>query len=81
MANLDELAAKDFHCTLGDEELDTIADLTLRLHQRRARATGALLTPMQSRPYMQRAVTEREGMRSAVRHVVSALVLLDFVEV
>lgn len=78
--SLDRLAAEPVECVLGDAELDRIADLTLRLHQARARRSGALLTQLQCRPYAERSETERDGMRSAVRHVVMALALLDIIQ-
>jgi len=78
---LDQLASADFVCALGDEELDRIADLTLRLHQRSARRAGALLPDHMMRTYAERSETERDGLRSAVKHVVCSLVLLDIVHV
>jgi len=56
------------------------ADLVLRLHQKSSRGHGALLTHSQQRTYVERTETEQLGMRSAVRHVLHALILLDVVE-
>ncbi|MDE3097028.1 MAG: hypothetical protein KGK07_13650 [Chloroflexota bacterium] len=79
-APLDRLALADLSVSYPQETLDEVADLVLRRHQLSARNAGALLTPAQARPYLERGETERLGMRSAVVHVLHALLLLDLVE-
>lgn len=70
----------DVRTALPPHVLDEVADLTLRIHQASARAAGALLPPAMTRTYSERREDERHGMRSAVEHVVEALVLLDLIE-
>ena len=78
--NIEHLANLAFVADLGEARLGEVADLVLRLHQKRARRNGALLTHAQQRPYSALAETERLGMRSAVQEVLNALLLLDIVE-
>jgi len=79
---LDALAAQGvaLELELPAHVLAEVADLTLRLHLRRAVTAGAVLTPAMMRSYLERSETEREGMCSAVLHVVRALVLLGIIE-
>jgi hypothetical protein len=65
---------------LGHPMLDQVADLVLRLHQSSARAAGAILPVRLQRSYAQYTETERLGMRCAVEHVLTALVLLDIID-
>jgi hypothetical protein len=65
---------------LGDEVLDGVADLVLRLHQGEARRAGAILPRQMLRPYTERREVERIGMRSACKHVVMALVLMGIID-
>jgi hypothetical protein len=83
MHNLDELAPLGVHLTIGvgDSSLGEVADLTLRLHLMQAQRAGAVLTADMLRSYAERSEVERDGMRSAVLHVLKALVLLDIIEV
>lgn len=80
MAELERLAQLDRPAELPEETLAAVADLVLRLHQRRSRAHGAILTPRMRVPYAERSETERLGMRSAVQHVLDALILLEVVD-
>jgi len=82
MGKLDELAAQGKECqvALSDAMLNRIADLTLRLHQQAAREAGAILPPHMMRTFSERPDSERAGMRSAVQHVIIALVLLDIID-
>jgi hypothetical protein len=73
--------ARTLDCALGNPELDRLADLTLRIMQDATRRAGGLLTEMQSRTYAERSDAEREGMRSTMKHVVFALVLLEVIDV
>lgn len=77
---LERLATADIAVTMPDEVYGEIADLVLRLHQRSSRDKGALLSPNHRRTYAERSETEQLGMRSAVHHVLHALLLLDLVE-
>jgi hypothetical protein len=79
---LDALAGQgvELELELPKHVLAEVADLTLRLHQRRARTAGAILTPAMMRSYRERSETEQEGMCSAVLHVLRALVLLGVIE-
>jgi hypothetical protein len=72
--------ARTLECGLGRSELDRIADLMLRIMQDSTRRAGGLLTEMQSRTYAERSDAEREGLRSAVRHMLFSLILLDIVD-
>ena len=65
---------------LPEHVLAEVADLTLRLHQESARNAGAILPSAMTRSYTERGESEQAGMRSAVVHVLAALVLLDLVE-
>ncbi len=65
---------------LGPATLDQVADLVLRLHAQSARAAGAILPPRLQRTYGELSETERLGMRSAVEHVLTALVLLGIID-
>lgn len=67
-------------CELGRATLDQVADLVIRLHQVTAQRAGAILGIDMMRTYEQRTDIEREGMRAAVRHVLTALVLLDIID-
>ena len=80
--NLAELAARHAQVEVGlsAEVLAQAADLTLMIHQRAAREAGAILPAHMLRSYAERRETERDGMRSAIRHVLVALVLLEIVE-
>jgi hypothetical protein len=78
--NLDSLASLDLSVDLPPETLHAVADLVLRLHQRSAREHGAILNAHMLRTYQDRSETERLGFRSAVRHVLHALLLLDVVQ-
>jgi hypothetical protein len=71
---------KDMTVDLGEEVLDGVADLVLRLHQEDARSHGAILPRHMMRPYLERRESERAGMRSAVKHVVMALVLMGIID-
>lgn len=79
---LDELTIQGAraHIALGPATLDQVADLTLRLHAQAARAAGAILPARLQRSYGELSETERLGMRSAVEHVLTALVLLDIID-
>ena len=77
---LARLAGADLSVAFPDPTLDEVADLVLRRHQVGARNAGALLSSAQQRTYLERGETERLGMRSAVVHVLHALLLLDLVE-
>lgn len=81
-ASLQHLAEESLtvECALSDDELGLVADLMLRIMQRHARARGALLTQMQGRSYAERSDVEREGLRSAVKHALVALVLLGIID-
>lgn len=80
--DLEQLAASGAVMThqLGAATLDQVADLTLRLHRNAARAGGAILPARLSRSYDQLTETERLGMRSAVVHVLTSLVLLGIID-
>lgn len=73
------LAMRDGLPTLPEAELDELADLVLRLHQRNAQRNRAVLTADMLRPYAVRSDVERAGMRSAVQHVMHALILREVV--
>jgi hypothetical protein len=79
---LEELAAvaRSVETTLGNDALAEVAELALLVHHQRARAAGVLMSPAVSRPWEARSYTEQIAMRSAVRHVVIALVLLRIIE-
>jgi hypothetical protein len=79
---LERLAAlgRDLDVKLRDRSLDDVADLALRLLQQGTRSRSGLLTPSMVRSYAERTDVEREGMRSAIVHVLRALVLLDLIE-
>jgi len=72
--------ARDLRVDLSPSTLAEIADLTLRLHQDHARQAGAILSGGMARSYRERSEQEREGLASAVQHVLMALVLLDIIE-
>jgi hypothetical protein len=82
MGKLDDLTieGRDVQCALSDAMLSRVADLVLRLHQDKARQSGAVLPPHMLRSYAERPETEREGMRSACRYMVVALVLLGIID-
>jgi hypothetical protein len=65
---------------LSDAELDRIGDLALRIMQDQARAAGAILPGHMQRSYFERSEGERQGARSALSNVLSALILLDFID-
>ncbi|HBZ69304.1 MAG TPA: hypothetical protein DEP35_06010 [Deltaproteobacteria bacterium] len=71
---------RDLEVALSDRTLAEVADLVLRLHQDHARRAGAILPSAMQRAYYERGEMERDGMRSAVKHVLMALVLLDIIE-
>jgi hypothetical protein len=72
--------ARTLECGLGRSELDRIADLMLRIMQDSTLRAGCLLTETQSLTYAERSDAEREAMRSAVRHILFSLILLDIVD-
>jgi hypothetical protein len=72
--------ARALRVELGDEVLDGVADLVLRLHQREATEARAILPPAMMRTYSERSAAERAGMRSACKHVVMALVLTGVID-
>jgi len=71
---------RDVECSLSEQELATVADLVLRLHQDHARRAGAVLPARLSRGFAERDETERDGMQAAVSYVIRALVLLGYIE-
>lgn len=77
---LERLAATQLTVDLPEETLAEAADLVLRLHQQMAREHGAILAQHMTRTYTERTDAEQLGMRSAVQHVLHALLLLDVVE-
>lgn len=82
MGKLDALVAKgrEVRAALDEHALGEVADLVLRLHQQAAREAGAILPAHMMRSYRERDEGERAGMRSAVEHVIVALVLLGVIE-
>jgi hypothetical protein len=79
MSNNAFLALREGLPMLPEEELDAVADLVLRLHQRTAQKNRAVLTADMLRPYAERSDPERAGMRSAVQHVMHALLLREII--
>jgi hypothetical protein len=79
---LRELAtvASGVDTTLSDDLLAEIAELALLVHHERARDAGVLMSSPVAREWHHRTDGERLAMRSAVRHVVIALVLLRVIE-
>jgi hypothetical protein len=82
MSEIEALAARasEVTTTLGTAELNRIAALTHRIAQDEVRRLGGILSPVLGRSYEELSSREREGMRSAVSHVVVALVLLGIIE-
>jgi hypothetical protein len=72
--------ARGLRNNLSDAELDRIGDLALRIMQDQARAAGAILPGHMQRSYFERSEGERQGARSALSNVLSALILLDFID-
>jgi hypothetical protein len=81
--NLEQLTVlgRDLDIALSDARLDQVADLILRLHQRRVKRVGGILTLLQARDYAEHTASERQGMRAAIVEVIRALVLLDLIEI
>jgi hypothetical protein len=72
--------ARGMRLNLSDAELDRIGDLAIRIMQDQARAAGALLPGHMQRMYFERTESERQGARSALGNILSALILLDFID-
>ena len=81
-AELDALVvqARGVVSGLGDGELDRLGDLARRLMADQARTAGAVLPAHLQRTYSALSDGERQGSRSAVANVVTALVLLGFID-
>jgi hypothetical protein len=79
---LEALAAQgdELRNALDTRALAEVADLTLRLHQHKARSKGAILPAHMMRSYAERDETERAGMRAACEHVIVALILLGVID-
>jgi len=82
VGKLDELTVqgREVKCALGKAALSEVADLVLRLHQDETMQQGVILPHAMMRPYRERPETERDGMRSACKHVLVALVLLGIID-
>jgi hypothetical protein len=82
MGKLDELTVqgREMKCALGKPALTELADLVLRLHQDATTQQGVILPHAMMRSYRERSEDEREGMRSACKHVLVALVLLGIID-
>jgi len=81
-AELDALVvrARGLRTNLGDGELDRIGDLALRIMQDQVRAAGGVMPAHMQRSYTQRTDAERQGSRSALGNILSALILLGFID-
>jgi hypothetical protein len=79
---LEALAAEalTYELQLTDEALDEVCDVARRIMQRHARKARALLAPSQQRVYAALTPDEREGMRSAAKMIVLALVQLGHID-